>query len=171
MIIAEERFIALFDTLPVMTISESEYKPQYDFGTHEDLLRYLDQKAKEGGKVYPLVWLETPTKLTGRNRKRGKFKFILATLTNSEMSNRQRLEVTVKPTLVPLYDNIVKALSQSGFTLIRNRDDESYELHYNYGVKEKNQGDTVNKATDIWDVLKFSCELELTNCKQKKINY
>jgi hypothetical protein len=169
MIIAEDRFIPLFDTLPSITVDNSDYKPNYDFGSHEDLLRYLNQKAKEGGKIYPLVWVETPINLKGYSKKRGKVKFVLATLSNSELSNRERLEVTIKPTLIPLYNNIITALCQSGFSQILNRNDENYDIHYNYGVKEKDE--KKSEATDIWDAIKFECELQLTDECLKKINY
>lgn len=168
MIIAEELFIPLFETLPFVTVNNSNYKPQYDFGSHEDLLRYLKSKAKEGGKVYPLIWLETPITLKGDRMKRSKFKFIIATLTKSEMSNRERLGITINPTLKPLLSNIIKALNQSGFTFLLNRDNEQVAIYYNYGVKENKE----NYATDIWDAITFECELEITTTSKKlQINY
>ena len=68
--IVEQRFIPLFDTLPVQTVDGSDYRPNYDFGSHEDLLLYLNHKSKEGGKRYPLIWLQTPFKVTGDKGKK-----------------------------------------------------------------------------------------------------
>ncbi|WP_407277362.1 hypothetical protein R5O20_02700 [Tenacibaculum maritimum] len=170
-IIAEERFIELFNTLPVMNISNSEYKPQYDFGSEEDLLKYLNQKHKEGGKVYPLIWLETPIVLEGDKRKKSVFKFVLATLSNSELSNKGRLEVTIKPTLVPLKNNMLKAFKQSGFTRVLNRDRKKQSIHYNFGTKDIKSKKQESQASDIWDAIKFEVELEITGNRVKKINY
>ena len=170
MILVEERLKELFATLPIITVDNSDYKPQFDFGTHEDLLRYLNHKAKEGGKVYPLIWLETPIVKKGKeNRINIDLKLVLATLTTAELSNTERLEITFKPNLVPLYNNILKALRKSGFTRIIDADKNKRTDFYNYGVKDKKE--QRNIATDIWDAIKFECELELTNCKQKNINY
>lgn len=172
MILVEERLKELFETLPVITVSHSDYKPQFDFGTHEDLLRYLRSKAKEGGKFYPLIWLETPIVKKGKeNRIYIDLKLVLATLTKAELSNTNRLEVTFKPTLVPLYNNIYKALRKSGFTRIVDPENNKRTDFYNYGVKKKNGNETENIATDIWDAIKLECELEITNDCKKNINY
>jgi hypothetical protein len=170
-IIAEERFIELFDTLPIMEIDNSDYKAQYDFGSQEDLLKYLNLKHKEGGKIYPLIWLEAPITLEGNKRKKSVFKFVLATLSNTELSNRERLEVTIKPTLVPLKENMLKAFKQSGFTRILNHDREKQGIYYNFGTKNIGKKEQVSQASDIWDAIKFEIELELNDCKLKNINY
>lgn len=172
MILVEERLRALFETLPVQTIDGSQYKPAFDFGSHEDLLRYLKQKQKEGGKVYPLIWLETPLKRTGNeNRVKIDLKLVLATLTNSNMSNTERLEVTIKPTLIPLEKNIRKGLSHSGFTRILKSKEAEWTVFFNYGLREVQEKEEKHASTEIWDAVKFECELEITNCKQKNINY
>lgn len=184
MILVEQRLKELFETLPVQTIDGSDYKPAFDFGTHEDLLKYLKYKRKEGGKIYPLIWLETPIVKNGKEeRLKIELKLVIATLTNSEISNTERLQLTFKTTLVPLYDNIQKALMQSGFTRILNADKNKRADFFNYGVKDTNKKTNVynygisdtNKekhlATDIWDAIKFECDLEITECKQKNINY
>lgn len=111
MILVEERLTELFNTLPIMTISGSDYKPHFDYGSKKDLLKHLKEKAKKGGKYYPIIWLETPIDDTG-NEKRIKtpLKLILATLNkDSNMSNKKRLEITFKPTLIPLHKNILTA--------------------------------------------------------------
>ena len=67
MILVEEDLGLIFDTLPAIVGDDSEdYKPAYDFGTHKDLIRYLNSKRKEGGHVYPLIWLETPIVKKGK---------------------------------------------------------------------------------------------------------
>ena len=174
MILPEDRFIALFDTLPSIINDGNEYKPQYDFGTIEDLNRFLNQKRKEvaliGGNIYPLIWLETPIKKTGTD-KRVTFKpvIVLGTLTNSTISNRERLEVTFKPVLIPLLENVLKSLKQSGFTtIVKKKFLHEYDRtdFFNYVTDEEHE------ATDIWDAMKIELEIEMTdNCQQKNINY
>lgn len=165
MIVVEDRLKNLFATLPNITVNSSDYAPAYNFGSHADLLVYLNQKRKEGGKVYPLIWLETPIEDIGKNdRIRTDLKLILATLTTTQLSNVERLLLSFDTTLIPLYDNIYKALRMSGFTKIISPENNKRTKYYNYGIEK-------TEATDIWDVLKFECEVEFTNCKQEIINY
>ena len=178
MILVEKRLKELFATLPPIvresTEGESiEFKPAFDFGDQEDLLWYLAQKKKLGGKVYPLIWLETPiTKKGKENRVTVDLKLVLATLNQkTTMSNLERLNRTFTQTLVPLYENVLKALEQSGFTEILKPENNKRTDFYNYGVKQRGGKDSEHKTTDIWDVIKLECELELTDCKQQNINY
>lgn len=167
MILVEKRLKELFNTLPEIEVNGKNYKPQFDFGSHKDLLKFLNQKAKEGGTVYPLIWLETPIEKVGKeNRITVDLKLVLATLTNSEISNIERLNLTFGTTLVPLYKNVLKALQQSGFTQIRNKGKNKRTDFFNYGVKENE-----NQATDVWDAIKFECDLEINNCPLRQINY
>ena len=122
--IPEERFVELFDTLPIMTIGGSDYKPQFDFGTEIDLNNFLNQKRKEKSNPYPLVWLQTPFRgvefRDGRMELRN-LNFVLATLSSASKSNKERLSVTFGTTLEPLLEYFKIALNQSGFTeIIRN---------------------------------------------------
>lgn len=166
MIIVEQRLGELFDTIPVVTVSGADYKPIYDFGSHKDLLRFLAAKRKEGGNIYPLIWLETPITETGDNSPVFvNLKLVLATLTSSTLSNTERLEKTFKPTLFPLLKNVEKSLKVSGFSRIMNPDKNKVSKFYNFEDKGE------NNATDIWDAIKFECELRVTDCPQQKFNY
>lgn len=170
----EERFIALFDTLPAIGdfSSQKTFKPNFDFGNELDCIAFLNdmRKRKQAGEevnTYPLVWLETPIIETGQlPRLNIKPKIILATLTNANYSNRKRLDVTFKPTLLPLLDNVIKALNRSGFTKLINRDREQRTKYFNYG-NENNE----NEVTDIWDAIKFECEIEMSDCAQRTVFY
>jgi hypothetical protein len=165
MIVIESRLESLFATLPLITVQGSDYQPAYNFGSHADLLIYLNNKRKEGGKVYPLIWLETPIEDTGKNnRVTTPLKLILATLSTTQLSNKERLILSFDTTLIPLYDNIYKALRMSGFTTILSPEDNKRTKYYNYGVEK-------TEATDIWDVIKFECKVEFTDCEQEVINY
>lgn len=164
----------LFDTLPDLTIDDESYKPMFDFGNHEDLLKYLEQKDREEGETYPLIWLETPITLTGSEDKKSfDLKLVLATQTSAEISNVERLEITFKPTLIPLYKNILKALNQSGFTQIIKKEQNKTTNYYNYGVRQIGKKREEQAAIDIWDAIKFECKLEVTDACDcdLKINY
>lgn len=171
MIIIEEKLAPLFKTLPPITSKGKEFKVLYKFGTKEDLLKYLNKNAKDGGKQYPLIWLETPIVATGNSyRVKSSLKFIIATLNvKSEMDNSQRLEITFKRTLYPLLENVIKAFKKSGFTRMIEEEKNKRTNYFNYGFKEKNENSSIK---DIWDAIKFECELEFKNCEQKQnINY
>jgi hypothetical protein len=169
MIIVEERLKELFKTLPPVVKNKKNYVHDYSFGTQEDLLLFLSKRAEE---IYPLIWLETPITKTGReNNITIKLKLIIAINTSSSISNLQRLEESFKPALNPMYKNIIKALKRSGFTRIIDEDKNKRTDYYNYGLKQVGKKGTENVASDIWDAIKLECELALTNCEQKKINY
>ena len=170
MIIVEERLKELFATLPDSVYQGSSYPVSFDFGSHKDLLRFMNSERKfKGGVQYPLIWLETPIeRVNFRNNdvELSGLTLVLATLSNSEQSNSQRLETTFKPTLNPLYDNVIKALSKSGFTQIVNNSNVTQTNYYNYGVDENE-----NQTTDIWDAIKIDLDLIMGNECLRCINY
>ena len=159
MIIVEEVLKNLFNKLPKMVIGQGTYEVQYGFGSHKDLLRYMNSQRKaQGGVSYPLIWLQTPIERDVRRDgliTLNGLTLILATLTTAAQSNVTRLETTFKPTLIPLYNNVLSILKGSGFTRILNEDTNTVTNYYNYGVDE-----TEHQTNDIWDALKL--ELDIT---------
>lgn len=169
-IVVEDRLKELFATLPpIIGDSGAEFKPVYDYGTQEDLLRLIrDLNKQQGVTKYPMIWLETPIKQTGDEIPiYVDLKLILATQSNATLSNRERLEETFKKTLFPLLDNVKKSLRLSGFSRIMNPDNNVETKYYNFTEIEQKIG----KATDIWDVIKFECEVRFTDCPLRNINY
>lgn len=164
MILAEDRLKELFNTLPELQGSEEMFKPSYGFGSRSECIRFLD--SKKGLKHYPLVWLETPFETEGPDHRIDfRMRLILAELSNSEMSNEERLEITFKPMLLPLYDNVIKALDKSGFTKILNRDKMKRTNHFNFGLNDE------AAVTEIWDAIKFECTVQMTDCPINEIIY
>lgn len=170
MIIVEERLKELFATLPEITVGQSSYPVTFDFGSHKDLLRFMNSERKrQGGVKYPLIWLETPfdrdimrngqVNLSGLN-------LILATLSDSQQSNTTRLELAFKTTLIPLSQLVLESLRKSGFTQIINDGQRTETNYYNYGVNEDE-----NQTTDIWDVIKIELDLIIDNKCLRCINY
>ena len=168
MIIVEEVFRVLFNKLPLMIIGSGTYKVNYGFGSHKDLLRYMNSQRKaQGGVSYPIIWLETP--LERSIRRDGlvtitNLKLVLATLSNINDSNVTRVEKTFKPTLIPLYDNVIEILKTSGYTRILDNDDNRVTNYYNFGVDADFLKDRQSaKTDDIWDAIKL--ELNITMSK------
>ncbi len=170
MIIVEERLQELFATLPTITVAGKAHQPLYDFGSHKDLLRYMNSERKEKGAVqYPLVWFETPVttpEVRNGNLEGVGISLILATLTKSQFSNRARLDITIKPTLEPLRDDVINALNKSGFTTIVNDKQIDRTIYYNYGVDEEQ-----TQTTDIWDAIKLDLQINMTSNCLRNINY
>ena len=170
MIIVEERLKELFATLPDITVGQSSYPVSFDFGSHKDLLRFMNSERKfKGGVQYPLIWLETPfdrdIKRNGNVNISG-LTLILATLSNSQQSNTERLENTFKPTLIPLSQLVLESLRKGGFTQIINDGQRKETNFYNYGVDENE-----NQTTDIWDVIKIELDIIMDNRCLRCINY
>lgn len=165
-IIVEDRLIELFDTLPVIVNEGKNFKPVFDFGTHEDLLRFLKSKQKEGVTPYPLIWLETGFDVVGEDHEKTvSIKLILAVNTDSIMSNRERLEVTIKLILIPLQERIFKALRRSSITDIL--DDRKNKTSIRFNLSEND----ISQATEIWDAIILQSEVTINNQFLKTINY
>ena len=170
MIIVEDRLKELFATLPDITVGQNSYPVSFDDGSHKDLLRFMNSERKfKGGVEYPLIWLETPFEedeaRNGEITLSG-LTLILSTLSNAQMSNSERREVTFKPTLIPLSKLVLKSLRNSGFTQIINDGNIKRTKFYNYGVDE-----TESQTTDIWDVIKIELDIIMDSKCLRCINY
>ena len=170
MIIVEERLRELFATLPAITVGQSSYAVSFDFGSHKDLLRFMNSERKfKGGVSYPLIWLETPFErdiMRDDKINLNGLTLILATLSDAEQSNTTRLELAFKTTLIPLSQLVLESLLKSGFTQIVNDGQRKETNFYNYGVDE-----TESQTTDIWDVIKIELDLLMDSQCLRCINY
>ncbi|QQV90639.1 structural protein [Polaribacter phage Freya_1] len=176
MIIVEELFKQIFDTLPIMDIGGKSLKPKFDFGTKEDLLIFINDYADNKITPYPLLWLETPITKTGKekcfeSKVEIDFKLIIATITTANKTNLERIDITFKSTLIPLYENVIKAIRQSGRTKFINENNNQRTDYYNYGLKELSTEKDSLTSTAIWDAIKLDCKLQLidSNCEIKII--
>ncbi|GAB4165939.1 MAG: hypothetical protein Tsb0033_27920 [Winogradskyella sp.] len=165
MIQLENRFIEVFDTIPAINDMDNKaMTSKYDFGTEADCIRFISINKKK----YPLIWLETPINLKGKEPiLKTRLKFILATKTITELENRQRIESNFDFVLDPLYDYVITALQQCGFIRFLNQEQNTFARHYNYtNVAE-------DKSTlDIWDAIVFGRDVEInSSCSTKTINY
>src|SRR5690606_6642328 len=105
-----------FPTLPNITdIDSVEHKPKFNFGTEEDLIVFINDNRDGNINTYPLIWVQTPFQTEGKEpRLNCKLKLILAVNSNSTLTNEERLEVSFKPILVPLFENVIKAFNRCG---------------------------------------------------------
>jgi hypothetical protein len=162
----ETRLIELFNTLPAIEVDGVQYPVNFDFGNENDKNNYLVQKNKEGVSIYPLIWL-----VSGQQEveiRDGEFEteidLILATLTSSTLSNRERLLTTFDSTLFPLHENVIKAFERSGFTKIIEK--KPIVKYFNYSESNK------TTTLDIWDAIKIGLKIQYNNCKINTIiNY
>lgn len=167
-ILPEARFVELFDTLPIMEIGGKNWKPQFDLGDEIYLNNFLNQKRKEKSNPYPLVWLQTPFRskeLLDGSLELYNLNFVLATLSSATKSNRERLNITFDPVLVPLLGHFKTALNHSGFTSILTKPETRLTDHFNYGKS--------NEATftDIWDAIQVNIDVSMNHNCLRQINY
>ncbi|MAX71803.1 MAG: hypothetical protein CMC76_12025 [Flavobacteriaceae bacterium] len=167
MIQLEDRFIEVFKTIPNITFQGVSLNTKYDFGTEKDCVQFLTVNTSKD--KYPLVWLETPINLKGKEPiLNTRLKFILAYPTESEMENRQRLDTYFADVLDPLYNYVITALQQCGFVSFINQVGNTFARHYNFTDASNNK----SQFPDIWDAIVFARDVRIdTSCKTKTINY
>lgn len=149
-IIVEDKLKSLFDYLPLFAINSFSYKPIFMYGDEIELNQFFKSKNNED-IPYPLIWLVYPY-VEQHNYSRvkiDKLDFVLAINTNAVMLNDERIEVSYKPLLIPLLDNIRELFRKANIIIVK---DNSYIITKfpNYSDSDK------NKVVDRWDALKVS---------------
>lgn len=153
----------ILDNLPVMNIGGKDFQPVFDYGTQADLLKFLKFKNAKGGKnVYPLVWIQTPVTFEQVGQfETAEINMILATITNRNITNRVRTEITFLGTLDPLLKNVYAAINAHETTRMVEGATATRKF-FNY------ENDEEKGATDIWDAIQFTFTIHFNlNC----INY
>ena len=166
-IIVEDEFRDMFLYLPDMLGSDGNlYTPTFKIGDHKELLAFFAQS--NGSIKYPLIWLERPfsevhhhnkVKLQGAN-------LIVAIQTNTDLTDRERMDLTFKPTLIPLTNNIINLFRVAN----------TIDVFYPYTItKYPNYSDVEageqNGFVDIWDAVRinFDCTINDSCLRQIKI--
>ena len=110
-------------------------------------------KNKSAREVYPLIWLETPVEFKSNNIfVESEITLVVATISNSALTNRERTDITFATTLDPLIDNIISAVNAyKGTTLDKNTIVTKKYFKFD--------SDESNKATDIWDAIKLKFDM------------
>ena len=143
----------LVSQMSPITVDSSDYTVQFGFGTHTDLLAWLNQKRKEGSGIYPLIWVETPVTLKGNPFAEGDYNIIIATLTTKDLSNKERLTVTFEDVLFPTWDSFYYQLNRESIIGFIEEMDVSYTKHFNYDTNDETEG------SDVWDALRIEITL------------
>lgn len=155
MIVFEERLGELVDLLPPHTnVGTGTQLPiKYGWGTQDELNKYLALPRQDS--PYPLIWLTVAKDKENLNEPRVKrfSRILIATVSDkqSEM-NPFVYQTDYKDVLVPVAENLIKALQQSGISQIMNNEIER-EFLPNFSVREN------NGQVDIWNVLLLECEI------------
>jgi hypothetical protein len=127
------------------------FKPVYHFGDELEFNKFV---LKNNGKVYPLIWQlikkEVDNDYAERTSTDLEF-FIAVRNTETDMFNTIRWETSYKNVLNPMYDNIKKALKESGII----KSNWSFEKFKRPNYSQSENKDK-NKTIDIIDVIEVS---------------
>jgi hypothetical protein len=163
-IVVEDKLKEVFNYLPAITGSDSNnYVPIFKVGDEKELLAFFAQS--QGNTKYPLIWLVMPYLEEHINRNRVIIKnlsLILAVETSSELLNSERLDLTFKPILYKLLDNVLDVFTVSN-TIYH---DNTYNItkYSNYEHDEDGSGE-FGGFVDIWDAIKLTIDVSInSNC-------
>jgi hypothetical protein len=170
-IIVEDRFQEIFNYIPDMKfdVTKPAYPIKFAYGDEDELMIYLKTRETESVRPYPLIWLVYPL-----NEKHLKTRvelrsasLILAVDTTKAGLNTERIKLNYKTILIPLYGNIVKALTRANIVNLKHEFDIIKFPNYS----QENTNGTLAKTISRWDALKvtFSCQIIDTCLKPIKI--
>ena len=164
MIVFEEKLRELIALMPAW---ENTHPIRYDWGTTDVLNKFLI--LKESVSKYPLIWLVTSKDTDDllRNRVTRKARFVIATRSNnSDGFNLEQYKTDYQKILIPVYNNFINLLNQSGVSKIIDSSIEK-ELMPNYSVNSNGKG-----LIAVWNALVLDLEIELTdNCINENIKW
>ena len=132
-----------------------KFKPNLQYGSHADMLRYIRSSDKDNTVKYPMIWIETPFRTDQDYRTKigeANLTIILATLTSQDLSNTSRVKTTMARTLEPLYDEVSEALIKHKATTIVGATGK--EVFFNY------DSDGIKEMSDIWDAIKMTVKVK-----------
>jgi hypothetical protein len=148
-----------FENIEPIVIGDKSYSPVFHYGSRLDMIKFLRYKYDEDVPYYPLIWLETPFGLTGNQFGQGDMNFILATLSDGNLSNLERTDVTFATTLNPLLHEVLQAIKFASSVDIVSEDTKEVKKFFNYDT------DSSHVGTEVWDAILLKCTLRFNfNC-------
>lgn len=177
-IVVEEVLAEIFNLIPDRqfsyakgddTVTVPVPKPKYYFGDAKECNKLI---ALRDGELYPLIYQTSTTETQNPDAKEVSTDLVLVLAhrnTEVNLINTQRWATSYKNILMPLVNNVYKALQQSGWV----RFDSTYELEKVPNYSETDVKD-LNAFADIVDAVIFrvSITLNITNkCINKNINF
>jgi hypothetical protein len=147
----------IFKRIEPINVDGVDFEAKFEYGSHEDLLKFLELNRRGKTNTYPLIWLETPYKVTRDYALNGvaTTNLIIANLSKSDTLNKDRMETSFKLVLFPILNDILRLLR---LDFIVSYSEYSTTYHFNYAPEEK-------KSSDIWDVVQLELDLKYKkNC-------
>ena len=92
--------------------------------------------------------------------------FILAVKGNTQFENKQRMQETYQKVLIPLFDNIRSLFKRANITST----DSVYTIVKYPNYSSDSEG-TEHAGTFIWDALKFTLSITITDDCLNKISF
>lgn len=170
MIIVEDKLKEIFEYLPAMKYevgSVLSFKPVFGYGSQIELNKFLKSKESDQSHPYPLIWLLYPYKELHKRKEvdlEGMV-LILATNTNSQMLNSERIDTNFKKVLIPLYDNVHAVLKRAvNVNLIEETEIIKFP---NYSGDNNREEEAF--TTDLWDAMKTIWKLSINTACLKEI--
>jgi hypothetical protein len=175
MIVFEEQLERIVNILPSITDATSVVFPMnFGDGTIEELNKFLLLPSNQS--KYPLIWLtigknqhdEREPSVTRQAR------IIIATrsLNSNEFNSFQRKN-DLDVILMPIANNLLKALQLSGISRYNDRDFTSEFLpNYSVTYREENEDKSKAQQIDVWNALQLDLNItfyNVTNCIQTNI--
>lgn len=168
MITFEEQLGKLVKLLPAVTIGETEYPINYNWGTQEVLNKYLITNKENS---YPLVWLIVGRDTNDKNNKtiRRNARIVIATRSMSkEEFNEFQFQSYYKEILNPIKDNLIKAIECSGISYLT---EDTYESEFipNYSFQ-----DSEGVLVDVWNAIVLNVDITFNTdyqCRIKQIKF
>ena len=152
MIVVEEFLDGLFDNLPLI----DGFKPFYDWGNKDHLLKQIELFSKSSQTPYPLIYQTSNVSNQGNDECEVSLSLVLACRnTNVDLTNKQRWAMSFRNVLNPLTQNIEDILRRSGqITWTGNYKKTDFP---NYGNGEE------NFTIDKWDAVLLELTIKISN--------
>jgi hypothetical protein len=152
------------------------YGVYFDYGLYADVAKKMKNKVTHSEPGYPLVWLVINTLRIDRSRPdiygEARFDMILAMPTDEKYTSQERTENVFKARLYPIYDELLKQISECSFFLMPSKNfinHEPLEKHYwggtESGADAKNLFNTYIDAIHIRGM-----QLELSQVISEEMN-
>ena len=162
MIVVEDKLKEIFERLPAMKYEVGgahSFIPVFGYGSQIELNKFLKSQESEQTHPYPLIWLLYPYKELHKKKKveLDDLVLILATNTNSQMLNKERIDTNFKKVLIPLFDNIQKAFKLAvNVNLLQEVEVVKFP---NYSGDDDKESSSF--TTDLWDAMKTIWQISI----------
>ena len=168
MIITEERIRDIVSQMPKIRVNDDVSSiPNFHWGDRSELVKYLELKKDA---AYPLIWLlpSVDNHVNNGFLCNKECMFIVATReTRKDLMNNERFDISYRVVLNPVLDYLLQGLDGSTISRLISSDWSVERLPDFTESYYKNDND--NYTIDLWDAIKFTCDVEFNNHCLKEI--